>query len=126
MQRIGVTGIIKGKGMNKGWENQTWFLKDSVMTCDELAEGLSSYYTSVDKGKELVNISNLKGTLSKITGFSKDEISNILKRESKSLMLENIDTDRPLTRIEIAVILDRIADPFGSFEIDIFGELKLN
>ncbi|MBK8279749.1 MAG: FAD-dependent oxidoreductase [Saprospiraceae bacterium] len=30
-QRIGSTGILKGVGMNVGWENQTWFYPDSLL-----------------------------------------------------------------------------------------------
>ena len=31
-QRIGATGILKGTGMNVGWENQTWFFPEKDLT----------------------------------------------------------------------------------------------
>ena len=47
MQRIGVTGILKGRGANVGWENQTWFDADRTIAESELREGLREVYPSV-------------------------------------------------------------------------------
>ena len=44
IQKIGATGIMKGKGTPFKWANQTWFYPDSFMTVKELAEGLQPYY----------------------------------------------------------------------------------
>ncbi|MGB2137093.1 MAG: FAD-dependent oxidoreductase, partial [Flavobacteriaceae bacterium] len=40
-QRIGATGILKGTGMNVGWENQTWFFPDKELTQPDLDHALS-------------------------------------------------------------------------------------
>ena len=40
-QRIGSTGILKGIGMNVGWENQTWFYPDKELSQSDLNHALS-------------------------------------------------------------------------------------
>lgn len=44
MQRIGATGILRGRGVCGGWENQTWFDADSIVACSVLDAGLREFY----------------------------------------------------------------------------------
>jgi hypothetical protein len=43
IQRIGATGILKGKGVPFDWANQTWFYPDSLCTPAALVSGLKEY-----------------------------------------------------------------------------------
>ena len=39
-QRIGSTGILKGTGVNVGWENQIWFYPDKELSQSDLNHAL--------------------------------------------------------------------------------------
>jgi len=46
IQKIGATGILKGKGIPYQWANQTWFYPDSTLSERTFAEGLNSFKQS--------------------------------------------------------------------------------
>lgn len=127
LQRIGTTGIIKGIGKNVGWENQMWFNADSVMTVGELASGLSEVYTDADmsayvvmSGAEPVTPTNLAQLISTIEGRNAknaDKLSDVWT----SLGLTDYDENRPLTRLECAVVIDAVCDPFNKIQVDVNG-----
>lgn len=50
MQRIGATGILRGRGAHGGWENQTWFDADSTVACSVLDAGLREFYGEAGGG----------------------------------------------------------------------------
>ncbi len=124
MQRIGVTGILKGTGMNKGWENQTWFFADSLLTVNTLDEGLAEVYPGFKKSarsEERVTMSALIDKIAQISGINSDKLISILNAERERLGIGSADPGRLVTRLETAVIIDRLIDPFGKLEIDIHG-----
>lgn len=130
IQRIGVTGIIKGKGMNKGWENQTWFMTDSLITARTIAEGLSEVYPQLsaeDYGDKPVTLSQLCSMISKIQttnsndGTTPASIVKTLSKEWSGMGLTAFNPARALNRLECAVVIDKILDPFSNVRIDIKG-----
>jgi hypothetical protein len=131
IQRIGVTGIIKGKGMNKGWENQTWFMTDSLITARTIAEGLSEVYPQLsteEYGDKPVTASQLSSMMAKILATDSNSgnttPASILKRlsaEWQAMGLTGFNPSRALNRLECAVVIDRILDPFSNVKIDIKG-----
>jgi hypothetical protein len=44
VQKIGATGILKGKGLTYKWANQTWFYPNKVLSEYDLLDGLRSVY----------------------------------------------------------------------------------
>ena len=49
IQRVGVTGILKGVGKSEGWENKMYFYPDSLSTQEDI-DRLSIYFSiSMDK-----------------------------------------------------------------------------
>ncbi|MCC8199144.1 MAG: FAD-dependent oxidoreductase [Tannerellaceae bacterium] len=44
LQKAGATGILRGRGMNVGWENQTWLDADSVLISKDLINGLKDFF----------------------------------------------------------------------------------
>lgn len=116
VQRIGVTGIMRGKGMTVGWENQTWFYTDEKITTAELAAGLDSYnpnykYVTSNNNSHYVTLSDLASFCGEITAEQWAEWG-----------LENYDPQRELTRLECAVVLDARLKPFDTQKINIKGE----
>ena len=114
MQRIGVTGIIESTGMTVGWENQTWFRADEPISAAELCRGLSRLYPQVINkwGESPVTASMLFDIFTDING-------------EKTIYPDAIPSQRydgkALTRLECAVIIDRVLAPFDNFDVDIQG-----
>ena len=156
IQRIGVTGIIKGVGMNKGWENQTWFNTDSLMTLNELRAGLQDLYTPAEATPATAaasaasassaapattpvtpattpvtpaTLANLIQMVLKtgniqagnIQAGNTGEILKLIEKEWNALSLKNFAPDKKLTRLECALIIDKILNPFDNVKIDITG-----
>jgi hypothetical protein len=116
VQRIGVTGIMRGKGMTVGWENQTWFYTNEKITTAELAAGLDSYnpnykYVTSNNKSHYVTLRDLASFCGDITAEQWAEWG-----------LENYDPQRDLTRLECAVVLDARLKPFDNQNINIKGD----
>ena len=112
MQRIGVTGILRGRGANVGWSNQTWFDAGKHVSEAELRCGLHAVYPAVAESADpaAVNGTRLAAMLSEALG--KDTAAAV--HEKAAGLLADYDAARPLTRIECAQIIDALADPFRS------------
>ncbi len=140
LQRIGVTGIIKGIGLNKGWENQTWFYTDSLITNRELSAGLIEFYSEAS-GKELILsskygednfvtiesiahfISSIEKSIGSSSTLSSLEGVESIERVGAESGLNNLKNNRALTRLECAVLIDKFLNPFDKFGIDFRGEI---
>ncbi|MBO5216435.1 MAG: FAD-dependent oxidoreductase [Alistipes sp.] len=116
VQRIGATGIMRGKGMTVGWENQTWFYTDEKITTADLAAGLDSYnpnykYVTSNNSSDYVTLRDLISFCGDITAEQWAEWG-----------LTNYDPQRELTRLECAVVLDARLKPFDNQDVNINGE----
>ena len=128
VQRIGSTGILKGKGMNVGWSNETWFRTDSILSADELAKGLKefepaflfSFSENEITLKTAFEVINKLATFYKLNNITYDTFKNYWNL----LRLEKFDANRKITRKEFAVLLDHCINPFYLKQIDISGNYK--
>lgn len=132
LQHIGATGILKGRGANVGWSNQTWFDADSVLTYAGLASGISDYTDgqvspeNTDKAltvEEAFELVRAVKELDRSSGVGVD----VPEGDGRSLLWEELglsdySLDRPVTRKEFAVLMDAVVDPFHAREIDITGK----
>ena len=101
VQRVGLTGILRGRGESIGWQNRTLFRPDDPLLLRDLY--LEEYY-----GREYVDSDRV------VTLF---ELCRLLGVESPEAF------DRPLTRIDAAILIDTLADPFHSRDVDWTGKL---
>ncbi len=130
VQRIGATGILKGEGVNIGWENHTLFHPDTVLTYSMVQDGFMDFD----------NILELNPTNE---GIKVSEASRLLKKYRKQLDAKyhvnenmpsiNLDSiwdkhgfgklekDKEISRKQFAVLLDKMIDPFHLKQIDHFG-----
>lgn len=110
VQRIGATGILKGKGVPYKWANQTWFYPDAGISEFELVEGLRSYFPAVDEywsasGQPLTF--NFFKDVTKLinpqvdTGAIETRYESISGNDSKYM-----------NRWQVAVLLDEFLKPF--------------
>ena len=126
IHKIGASGIIRGHGVPYKWANQTWFYPDSTMNCQELLSNISDYMDIKLSYSESDNVTiNFIIELFKINNITKPnslEWLNYVQTQWESSLLKDWNIIRPLKKYEIAVILDKIVNPFQK-EIDIFGNL---
>ena len=117
MQRIGATGILRGRGANVGWSNQTWFDAEKCVSVKDLSVGLRTLYPQVkaSQSDESVKMGDLARMLEEIRGESMAEAV-----EQCCAEFEGDVSHRALTRLECAVVVDRLLDPFAR-EVDIQG-----
>jgi hypothetical protein len=140
IQRVGATGILKGKGQPEGWANKTFFFPDSGVRLTDLNSGL----------REINELANLAGKDSSFwqTGIPNAFLSlenmefmlwslrkNLFESHAKSepewrnefrLYWLNIsgkqyDPDENIDRRETAEILDHFLRPFSAFPVKIDG-----
>jgi hypothetical protein len=116
IQRIGATGILKGRGISYKWANQTWFYPKHTISEYDFIEGLKTYYPQVEG----------------VAGSGKDmdaeffanllQMINSSKQKSQILKELNKEGNAVLNREEIALALDKYLNPFAK-KVDINGNL---
>lgn len=126
LQRIGSTGILKGTGKHVGWSNQTWFYSDSILRASDL-EGLLDLYPGAglpasDKPLTLAQTAALVEELA--TGENRSlpaPVAELLAADWRACGFSSFENDRPATRGEAALMIDRILDPFRRKPVDLHG-----
>ena len=127
IQRIGVTGILKGEGKNVGWSNETWFNTDKPVIVAELKKDLSEFdaaftWTSSETNLTIAGATKLLSDLALY--FQKNEINATdLNTQWSKLGLTNFSTNREITRKEFAVLLDWYIQPFMLKQVDFKGKI---
>lgn len=119
VQRIGVTGILKGRGANAGWENQSWFDAEKSVTEEELRLGLHEVYPSAATAPVQEEVTGER--LALLLAEALDGVAGETARRTVMEMVS--DLSRPLTRLECARLIDAAADPFHRIEVDLHGNL---
>ena len=119
LQKIGATGILRGEGRNVGWANQTWFRADDpLLTEDIYVRGYYNRPLPLDKGPVSV------GQLLEVLENMGASVPGDVKSWWEHLGLMNFRPDRTATRLEAAVVLDALFDPFVMFPVDLNGNLR--
>ena len=103
IQRVGVTGIIEGVGMTVGWENQSWFRANETISMDELSRGLHSFDAEIPHIAEQRNV-----TLQDLIDHG-----SVTAEQWAEWGLEEFDSQRDATRLECAVVIDKVLNPFA-------------
>ena len=123
IQRIAATGILKTQGEPYHKANRTWFHPDSEITFAEFCDGLTSYrYLAEIESEEgeLLTLGKCMDILSSLKGTKVDET---IQNDWETFSLRPFEPDVPVTKREIAVLLDRVLNPFVR-QIDHQGVLK--
>lgn len=116
LQRIGATGILRGEGRNAGWANQTWFRAADPLRAEEVYA--SDFYSGdLHLGEGTVTVGRFVSALDSLGVNVPDDVSEWWN----GMGLRDYSADRPVLRLEAAVIIDRLFDPFGIFGVDYDG-----
>ena len=131
VQKIGATGILRGTGIPYKWANQTWFYPDSLLQSAELFRGLVAYRPiKYDLGGGNVTIQTAIVVALRLnqtaiaSGKKKGGKQTIDKATWEKWGLKNFDPDRKITRLELAVLLNNITDPFSLQAVNHKGNYK--
>lgn len=119
VQRIGATGILRGEGRNVGWENQTLFRPDSPLLVEEIYAH-PFYNGSLGLSSGEVTIGELLGVLRQLGA----DVPLSAKSWWDDLGLEEYTPTRCVTRLEAAVVIDAMFDPFNLLDVDFDGNFK--
>ncbi|HEX7367452.1 MAG TPA: FAD-dependent oxidoreductase [Pelobium sp.] len=118
VQKIGATGILKGKGNPYKWANQTWFYPNHAISGFDLVAGLKTYYPALVAYQ-------LGGADLTITDFV--QLIRFIKPSTTAQELTEsyakLSKNEVMKRSEVAVLLDKYLNPFEK-QIDWFGNLK--
>jgi hypothetical protein len=131
IQRVGATGILKGKGVPHQWANQTWFYPDFPIDAATLAEGLAGF-EKVDvppaDGRPVTVADALKMLTDYREALLKKDRARFAALQTKAphpgpelwraLGLGGWQPDRRITRAELAALVDELIDPFALKPVD--------
>jgi len=117
-QRIGSTGILRGKGINVGWSNQSWFYPENEVDLELFLNDLSPF---IDLSTYPLNGLMLKDLKTWIESIINEKID--FKSDYLSNNLTDFNFDRKVNRGELAVIIDYYLNPFVQ-SINFLGEIE--
>ena len=117
-QRIGSTGILRGKGINVGWSNQSWFYPENEVDLELFLNDLSPF---IDLSTYPLNSLMLKDLKTWIESIVNEKID--FKSDYLLLNLTDFNFDRKVNRGELAVIIDYYLNPFVQ-SINFLGEIE--
>ena len=116
VQKIGATGILRGEGRNVGWSNETWFRGGDSLRGEEI------YLEGLLPGFQMTPGDVTIGTMMRlIRGIGGAVPAGSEAHWWERLGLLDYNPDRPVLRLEAAVVVDAAFDPFGMFEVNYDG-----
>jgi hypothetical protein len=122
IQKIGATGMLKGKGQPNAWANRTWFYPDTTVTTQEAIESITNLLPQVRLGR---NSDGEFLTIGRAIALINQLVLNPVIDDKwwNAQQLKNFDINRNITRTEWAVMLNRLYNPFKK-EINFLGAYK--
>ena len=108
IQRIGCTGILRGEGRNVAWSNESWFHASDPLKWSDLY--LEDYYDISRPARESSDL------------VTKGAFADLLNSLGASVEVHDCCREKPLTRLDAAIMLDKYLDPF-SRPVDFNGNL---
>lgn len=148
VQKIGATGILKGQGVPTGWANRTYFHPDSLVNSAELVKDMAPYYPMQTAQQKKLTLSEAVDFIMK-TAVATNRTNNLqalhtnqnlnqkthwnfadkkiftqqLQQAWIQWKLGYFDSTMPLTRLELAVLLNATLDPFNAKPVSHLGQL---
>ena len=131
IQRVGATGILKGRGLPHRWANQTWFYPDFPIDAASLQKGLAEFEpagVAAADGRPLTVAEAAAMVIDYRTALLKKDqarFATLEKAKARSgselwsaLSLGAWTPERLATRAEVAALVDELLDPFTLKPID--------
>ncbi|RKR81452.1 FAD dependent oxidoreductase [Mucilaginibacter gracilis] len=128
VQQIGATGMLRGVQIANGKTASVYFLPDSAVKTSEIKPVMLDLYTRsflwFNKAKpgEVFTVGNLLSFISEMTLADPETLKKNLQSfwKTKYKFTTDFNTERPITRLEFAVLANIYINPFGRM-VDITG-----
>lgn len=123
-QKIGATGILKGTGLNVGWENQTWYYPEKELTLDQIDSELFEEFFDGPKLESVV-IEDVLKWLAAFPKINDSDVSNWITNIPEVQQRMGFDTfemGSSISRGQFSVLVDQLLDPF-SISVDLNGNI---
>jgi len=125
-QRIGATGILKGTGMNVGWENQTWFFPERSLSQSDMDQALQQlqYFKNIPAPESLQynHIMNWFKKLNALVFPGEAPTDWLADTKALSVFLgAKVSSNDLISRGDFALILDELMDPFYRMPVNLYG-----
>ena len=138
IQKVGVTGILKGIGKSEGWANKMFFYPDSLVDGTKFYFAIKSFnfYLGfsgrMPKWDRPMNIDDCFRYLIRMRPYFKTDFLRNVKRASElekswyEWGLKDFKSERSITRRELSIMLDKCILLFGSknLPMDINGKMS--
>lgn len=146
LQRLGVSGVLKGEGIPYAWANQTKIYPDSMMTRDQVIQSLEiasgkNRLKFEEQENEFATRADVLSLVWKLIGSPDQEIniqlSDLNENSSfypaiayaiqqgwtgKWLDSNSVKPDKPILRKEFAYLVDQALNPFEKLPVSIVPE----
>ncbi len=124
VQKVGLSGIMKGEGIPVAWANETRFHPDRTVSKEEFKEILDrlGVYSEVTFPNQVLgsNVTDVLGSAVGNVDFQSNEFSPLWDEG-------NFDPDKLITRKELAFLIDKTLSPFEKNPVTIgFPNPKLS
>lgn len=123
-QKIGATGILKGTGLNVGWENQTWYYPEKELNLDQIDSELFEEFFDGPKLESVV-IEDVLKWLAAFPKINDSDVSNWITNIPEVQQRMGFDTfemGSSISRGQFSVLVDQLLDPF-SISVDLNGNI---
>lgn len=113
LQRIGLCGILRGRGDRVGWTNITRIRPDDSLTRSELGDLYDFYgFDSGAKGFEDSEYASWNDVVNAIES---------LGASIPDVVIRSREMDSTIDRLSYAMLVDSLLDPFHNFDVDVLG-----
>lgn len=123
IQKIGATGILKGKGEPYQWANRTWFYPDSLVNSAAFIKDFEPFGKINTPLSQHLTIGEAINAVKHAAGKKTGDAAKIQKLWT-NWGLSDYNTSRTISRAELAVLLDKTLKPFKSKQINHMGHFK--
>ena len=121
IQRIGATGILKGKPTPQGWANRTWFYPDSLVSTKQFIKDLQDYYpTNISSHHEHITLDLFVKIMEPF--YKGKDLYKDISHHMMVCGMPQARTDLLLTRQVTADLLDRLFNPFSK-KVSLVGKI---
>lgn len=128
IQKIGATGILRGKGIPYKWANQTWFYPDQFVSIDTLNRDAKQWLIRCDDASGVLTIEGAKkliaASASILYGVERTVDGPEMQSACRGAGLDQRKENSPITRAEFSYLLDQIIDPFSRKSVNHLGDLN--
>jgi hypothetical protein len=126
IQKIGATGLLRGVGQPFQWANRTWFYPDSLVNTADFLRDAQSFLgrqpNTQGWGKSLTINNTLQ--LMECMVNKENHIMHIDAEWWKRMGFGDYDGTRPITREQLAALMDFALKPFDKWIPDLNGHFN--